>query len=374
LIQDIKGQSMTLSADDWVQVRSKEEILATLDANGRLEGLPFMPQMFKYCGQRFQVYKRAHKTCDTVTGYTTNEWLGRRLPNAVHLDLRCDGQAHGGCQAACLIFWKEAWLAPVAANSAMPSESDRPIVPIAAGCSEREVWDATRSPDQIAGKGTRYACQATELPSYTQPLKWWDARQYAEDIASGNISPARMFRGLLYFAFVGTTMARRPRLGRPARWVYDRFQSLWGGVPFPRRRGDLETDKDAPIADLGLQPGDMVRVRPHKEILATIDKRTNNRGMGFDAEMVPFCGKVFRVRTRVEKFIDERTGYIKRMKTPAVILDGVYCQSRYSENRLFCPRGIFAWWREVWLEKVPAEAVGGMSAEAKVDIPRRAAG
>ena len=45
-----------------MEVRSKEEILRTLDKSGRLEGLPFMPQMFQYCGQRFQVYKRAHKT------------------------------------------------------------------------------------------------------------------------------------------------------------------------------------------------------------------------------------------------------------------------------------------------------------------------
>ena len=65
-----------------------------------------MPQMFRYCGQRFQVYKRAHKTCDTVSGH----YVGLRLAHAVHLDLRCDGQAYGGCQAACLIFWKEAWL------------------------------------------------------------------------------------------------------------------------------------------------------------------------------------------------------------------------------------------------------------------------
>src|SRR4051794_10435898 len=104
---------MTLSAGDWVEVRSKEEILATLDANGRLEGLPFMPQMFKWCGQRFQVNKRAHKTCDTVTGYNTGEWVGRGLPNAVHSGLRWDGGAFGGWQGACLIFWKDAWLAPV---------------------------------------------------------------------------------------------------------------------------------------------------------------------------------------------------------------------------------------------------------------------
>jgi hypothetical protein len=364
---------MTLSAGDWVEVRSKEEILATLDANGRLEGLPFMPQMFKWCGQRFQVNKRAHKTCDTVTGYNTGEWLGRRLPNAVHLELRCDGEAYGGCQAACLIFWKEAWLTPVdPAKSASASHDDAAAGQASGGCTARAVWDATKSPDQLPGKGPRYACQATELPTYTQPLKWWDARQYAEDIASGNVSVGKMFRGLLYFAYVGATMARRPRLGRPARWIYDRFQSVWGGVPFPRRRGDLATDKDAPIADLGLQPGDLVRVRPHKDILATIDKQTNNRGMGFDAEMVPYCGKVFRVRTRVEKFIDERTGYIRRMKTPAVILDGVYCQSRYSENRLFCPRGIYAWWREVWLEKVPATAIAPAPAEEQIDVPRRA--
>jgi hypothetical protein len=30
----------------------------------------------------------------------------------------------------------------------------------------------------------------------------------------------------------------------------------------------------------------------------------------------------------------------------------VYCQARYSEHRMFCPRSIFSWWREVWLERV----------------------
>ena len=39
---------MTIGAGDWVEVRSKEEILATLDEHGRLEGLPFMPQMFDH--------------------------------------------------------------------------------------------------------------------------------------------------------------------------------------------------------------------------------------------------------------------------------------------------------------------------------------
>jgi hypothetical protein len=74
---------LSLRAGEWVEVRSKEEILATLDKKGRQDELPFMPQMFAYCGQRSRVFKRAHKTCDTV-----NDYVGRRMKDAVHLKPR----------------------------------------------------------------------------------------------------------------------------------------------------------------------------------------------------------------------------------------------------------------------------------------------
>jgi hypothetical protein len=45
------------------------------------------------------------------------------------------------------------------------------------------------------------------------------------------------------------------------------------------------------------------------------------------------------------------------LKTPAVILDKVWCQSRYSSCRVFCPRSIYSWWREVWLERVSEEGI-----------------
>jgi hypothetical protein len=341
---------MTLSAGDWVEIRSKDEILATLDKNGRLDGLPFMPQMFKWCGRQFKVQKRAHKTCDTVSG----DYVGRLLPNGIHLDLRCDGEAYEGCQAACLIFWKEAWLKPVSQDARVAGEPKPALAGRSPGCTEADVLKGTQTPDQPPGSKVKYICQATELLNYTQPLKWWDARQYVEDFTSGNNSLPRMLRGFLYFAYLYVTQAKRRTFGRPGRWLYDHIQSLWGGVPFPRRAGLLVSGKDAPIVNLDLKPGDVVRIKPFQEILATIDTHNQNRGMGFDAEMVPYCGKLFRVKTRVEKFVDERNGYIRRMKTPAVILDGVVCRSRYSESRLFCPREIYAWWREAWLEKVTA--------------------
>ena len=109
LTPDTTPRAAPLRPGERIVVRSEAEILATLDADGRVDGLPFMPEMLAYCGQTFRVFKRADKTCDTV-GSTAM----RRLHDTVHLEmLRCDGSAHGGCQAECLLYWKEAWLARV---------------------------------------------------------------------------------------------------------------------------------------------------------------------------------------------------------------------------------------------------------------------
>jgi len=351
------GEHMALKAGDRIEVRSKGEILATLDKNGRLQGLPFMPQMFQYCGKRFEVFKRAHKTCDTV-----NPIAGRRVADAVHLNIRCDGHAHGGCQAACLLFWKEAWLKPLDATDSLiapPRGADTPEPEASAaksGCSEEDVRRATCTQDKRQGGVTRYFCQATELPNFTTQLSWWDVRQYVEDFASGNVSLGVILAGFAYLSYYHGALAKRNRLGRPTRWLYDQFQKLWGGVPYPRRTGTIPSGQATPVATLNLQPGELVRVKSYPEILATLDG-VRNRGMFFDAELVPFCGGVYRVQARITRFINEKTGTMATMKTPAVILEGVWCQSRYSNCRMFCPRSIYSWWREVWLERVSEQIV-----------------
>lgn len=338
---------MTWRAGDWVEVRSKEEILRTLDENGQLEGLPFMPQMFQYCGQRFEIYKRAHKTCDAVGSLG-----GRKLPHGIHLEHRCNGKAYGGCQAGCLIFWKEAWLKPAdlkeGSRNGQHAFTEFPLVGY---CTHDDVWRATKLPQQ-PGEPVRYSCQATQVLDFTQPLKWWDARQYAEDYLSGNTQFSKIIGCLVYVAYYYGTLAYKERWGRPARWLYDRFQTIWGGVPFPRRRGKIPAGQLTPHVSRGLQPGDIVRVKPFREILLTLDSKGNNRNLHFDGELVPYCGKIYRVRTRVERFVDEKTGRMKTLRTPAVILDGVYCRSCYSNRKLFCPRSIYGWWREIWLERV----------------------
>jgi hypothetical protein len=345
---------LKLRVGDWVEVRSKEGILRSLDKNGRLEELPFMPQMFNYCGQQFRVFKRAHKTCDTVdnTG-------GRRVLNAVHLEVRCDGEAYGGCQAACLIFWKEAWLKPVDREGRPDRKLLRQQSPPArdAGCTEADVWAGTRRalyPDEVE---PRYICQAIQLPYFTTLLPWWNMMQYLEDFTSGNVTVGQLIRGGIY-AFFSNLVKSGIGVGRPLRWLYDRFQALYGGVPFPGRGGRILRGHRTPTCTLDLQPGELVRVKSYKEILATLDVDHENHGLYFDAEEVIFCGGIYRVRARVNKYLDEKSGRLKTLRNTQVILENVWCQARYSHCRMFCPRSIYSWWREIWLERVSENTAG----------------
>jgi hypothetical protein len=348
--------NMLCHAGDWVEVRGKEEILKTLDKQGRLEGLPFMPQMFQYCGQRFRVFKRAHKTCDTVTGAINGDYQSRKMNSAVHLEgIRCDGQAYDGCQAACLIFWKVAWLRKVAeeVSPTVVSPARKPDGETVAFSETREedVWAGTKEPTSPEGSEPTYVCQATVLPAATEPLQWWNLQQYAEDLESGNVGVARMARGVVYMGF-RTLINSGIGLGKPLRWLYNSWQGVSGGPPYPRRRGTVPAGVRTPHLELNLQPGDKVRVKSHEAILATLDAENRNRGLFFDAEMVPYCGRSFVVLQRVNKIVDERNGRMMHFKNPCIILEGAVCEARYSECRLFCPRAIYSYWREIWLERV----------------------
>jgi hypothetical protein len=95
--------------------------------------------------------------------------------------------------------------------------------------------------------------------------------------------------------------------------------------------------------------GDLVEVRSAKEIFATLDGQDKLRGLRFTPEMEKFCGKRFRVYKRLDKIILEATGELRSMKTPTVLLDGVFCDGKAHGG---CDRSCFCFWREAWLKKV----------------------
>ena len=364
-----KTHDVSLRAGDWVEVRSKEEILKTLDTRGQLEGLPFMPEMLAYCGRRFRVFKRAHKTCDTV-----NDYKGRKMKDAVHLEgLRCNGLSHGGCEAGCLIFWKVAWLKKVVDNSPHLGADTNPLATenepgdAFAQCTEADLLLGARPSNH--GDEAVYVCQATQVPAATEPLSHWTLSQYIEDYTSGNVGLVRMARGFIFMAYHHYLVNLGIGWGPILIWLYDAFQRLAGGFPYPRRAGKIRVGERTPSANLDLQAGQLVRVKSYKDILATCDLSNKNRGMTFDAEMVPYCGRTYRVLKRVTKIVNERTGRMQEMKTPCIILEGVVCQSRYSDCRLFCPRNVYPYWREIWLERVTEVALTPASREMSRNTP-----
>lgn len=98
------SEALNLQPGELVEVRSKEEILSTLDVNGLNKGLLLMPEMLRYCGMQFKVYKRVERFVLEHTGEF------RRMKNTVLLDgVLCDGWG-GACDRSCFFFWREAWL------------------------------------------------------------------------------------------------------------------------------------------------------------------------------------------------------------------------------------------------------------------------
>lgn len=102
-------RSEELQPGDWVEVMTLDEIEAGLDRNGRLYGLNFMPEMRKYCGQKFKVFKRVNRMMLESTG----ELRTIRRPTYYLEGVYCDGGFHEGCDRSCFLLWREEWLRKV---------------------------------------------------------------------------------------------------------------------------------------------------------------------------------------------------------------------------------------------------------------------
>lgn len=110
--------------------------------------------------------------------------------------------------------------------------------------------------------------------SATEPPAWWDIRQYVRHVRSNGVRIVDVLRGFLFSAYrklVESGVGHRALIA-----LYDRFQASRGGVPYPYRSGTCEK---APAGELGLEPGELVRVKSYTEILATLDRRNRNCGL-----------------------------------------------------------------------------------------------
>jgi hypothetical protein len=317
-----------LKVGDVVEVLSAEEILATLDERGELDNLPFMPEMLRYCGQRLTVHKIANKLCDTMTSTGM-----RRMNDAVHLTAaRCDGAAHGGCQTACLLYFKTAWVKRAEGTpSRREVTPERPLLPLLELNTRREPGPEGEE---------LFRCQATELlRAAPERLPFRDLGQYATDIRVGNAGVAATLRTIFLGLF-----NRYQKLSRKfPKALRIKGGLAWGFVgPGPHTGA-------SPTGTTDLQPGELVRIKSKEEIIATLNTKRFNRGLGFEEDMARSCGRTARVVARVERCIDEKSGRMLEMKNPCIALDGIICDGVYKSN---CPRAFIPFWREIWLERI----------------------
>lgn len=312
---------------DQVNVRPAEEILATLDADGTLDGLPFMPEMLESCGGSFHVQSQVVKTC--VDGHPM-----RQFPDddVVVLDgPRCDGGAHDGCKHGCRIFWKKAWLRPAdAANTSVQQSS------AALGSLRARLKTKTDT--------RHYFCQSTQLYKATRAFpdtqKHQTIRLALRALRAGDVSPIDVIKMTL-------------------RWLWLKVWRRAGGDGWlngPNQR--------TPTESLSLQPGEWVRIKSRAEIARTLDNRGRNRGMGICTEMQRCFGHEAEVRYRVDRLIEESTGKMREL-SDSVVLKNINNNESLAEECLCygqlgdCPRGEIMYWREIWLERVDTPGTTG---------------
>jgi hypothetical protein len=157
-------------------------------------------------------------------------------------------------------------------------------------------------------------------------LGWTEATAY----------PSRVYKLVWQWKSRGLRAALRTTLVRIRRFFVDRRASPHG-----------QAIAGSCAETLSLRPGEWVRVRPEREILATLDACGRNKGLAWIPCMGKHCGKEYRVYKRVERIILESTGEIRKARN-TVLLDGVICDGLYG-----CDRSCFPFWREAWLERVP---------------------
>jgi len=306
--------TLNLRPGDLVEVKSPGEIRQTLDDHGALAGLPFMPEMVDFCGKQFQVSKRVVKTCY----YGTTSGM-RKFPaeDVVLLEgLRCSGGAHDGCQKACTIFWREAWLRKVEALDAIPTKVD----------PDGSKWLRSRLKTSIGPK--TYFCQASEILNATIELTRWERfGKCLSEIRAGNCGVLEMLQR------VGTWMFWKAR-----RFVFGAYA-----------RG---SQKSTPVESLNLRSGEWIEIKPLANISETLDEGAYNRGLFFTPAMGQSCGEKYRVKDRIEKIIVDGTGEMRQLRNTA-FLEGSMCGCSCVAFG-GCPRNEFAYWREIWLRRVEA--------------------
>ncbi len=132
------------------------------------------------------------------------------------------------------------------------------------------------------------------MTAATKPLPFWSIPQFIEDYTSGNQRISTILSAI-FFALYYRVAESGLGFGTPLRWLYDKVQEVRGKAPYVRRMGRLPLNGPTPTMKLDLQPGELVRIKSHTEILDNCQSQPGESWDGISPEnLFLFVGKLSR--------------------------------------------------------------------------------
>ena len=283
------------SVGDVVQVRAKEEIQKSLDADSKIDGCLLMNQMWKYCGQNFRVKKVVGAIFDEYR----NKMSKTHSPLYILDGMLCDGQTEvfdHRCDRSCYLLWSEEWIK----EPADPATS-------------------APSPFNEESHKSIMSCQLIDIDGVVKKNSSWEnLYQFSIRIFKQNVKK-----------FLRALKSLKSQAGKSKR----------------RTKNKLDSKKKA------ISPGDTVRVKSSDEIRAMLNPWGRYKGCRFMREMHEHCDKEYKVLKKIDYFFDESRQKMYRAKN-TVILEGAICGGGLKLYPITCDRSCYFFWRTEWLEKM----------------------
>lgn len=103
------AEKLDLQPGEWVEVKSREEIAATITPSGFNRGMRYDVEMLKYSGKRYRVQMRVDKLINEKNGRMSR----MKTPSIQLEDVYCRAECTAtrlGCPRASNTYWREIWL------------------------------------------------------------------------------------------------------------------------------------------------------------------------------------------------------------------------------------------------------------------------
>jgi len=103
------NEVLNLRPGEWVEVKSQDEILGTINADGFNRGMRYDMEMSKYAGNRYRVQMRVDRLINEQTG----KMMEMKSPCIQLENVYCRAECTSmrlGCPRASNTYWREIWL------------------------------------------------------------------------------------------------------------------------------------------------------------------------------------------------------------------------------------------------------------------------